>query len=93
MAQIFKADGHIVHVKPANGTDFSLEEIQQIVGGYFEPIYLRNGMMLAINEDGKHIEGLLHNDIATELAHEHNAKAEDDFIVGDALYCRESQIK
>ena len=36
MAKIIKTDGTIVEVTPQNGTDFQLEELQKIVGGYIE---------------------------------------------------------
>ena len=36
MARVIKADGTIVMVSPENGTDFQLDELQEIVGGYIE---------------------------------------------------------
>lgn len=36
MAKIIKTDGTIVEVTPQNGTDFQLEELQKIVGGYID---------------------------------------------------------
>lgn len=36
MAEIIKTDGTRRPVHPSNGTDFSLEEMQTIVGGYIE---------------------------------------------------------
>lgn len=40
MAKIIKTDGTIVEVTPQNGTDFQLEELQKIVGGYIEVLRL-----------------------------------------------------
>lgn len=55
MAQIIKTDGQIVPVEPKNGTDFQLDELQQIVGGYVQLFPLANeaGEVMVMNEDGK----------------------------------------
>ena len=91
MAQIIKTDGQIVPVEPKNGTDFQLDELQQIVGGYVQLFPLANeaGEVMVMNEDGK-IEGLPMNNKATELA----AKRlfQGDYIVGDVLVCKTEQI-
>ena len=91
MAQIIKTDGQIVPVEPKNGTDFQLDELQQIVGGYVQLFPLANeaGEVMVMNEDGK-IEGLPTNPKATELA----AKRlfQGDYIVGDVLVCKTEQI-
>lgn len=48
MAKIIKTDGTIVEVTPQNGTDFQLEELQKIVGGYIEVLRLTdNEIMVA----------------------------------------------
>ena len=36
MTEIIKTDGTRQPVQPANGSDFTLEEMQAIVGGYIE---------------------------------------------------------
>lgn len=91
MAQIIKTDGQIVPVEPKNGTDFQLDELQQIVGGYVQLFPLANeaGEVMVMNEDGK-IEELPTNPKATELA----AKRlfQGDYIVGDVLVCKTEQI-
>ncbi len=46
MAKIIKTDGTIVEVTPQNGTDFQLEELQKIVGGYIEVLRLGKAMRL-----------------------------------------------
>ena len=33
MGQLIRTSGEVTEVKPANGTDFSLEELQTMVGG------------------------------------------------------------
>lgn len=36
MAYLIKTDGTVTEVHPANGTNFSLEELQKFVGGHIE---------------------------------------------------------
>jgi hypothetical protein len=66
MATIYYTDGTIKEVTPANGTNFRLKEVQDIVGGYVEVVYLKgdNDIMI-INEEGKLI-GLERNEEATK---------------------------
>ena len=40
MTEIIKTDGTRQPVQPANGSDFTLEEMQAIVGGYIELVEL-----------------------------------------------------
>lgn len=90
MGKIYKADGMITTVEPKNGTDYSLEELQGIVGGYIEVLPLNDDEIMVLNEEGK-ILGLDLNDNATELISE--AGMWDDFIVGDVLVCKNDEVK
>lgn len=92
MARIIKTNGEIIPVDPKNGTDFQLEEMQEIVGGYIQLFYLMNdeGEVIVMNEEGK-FEGLPVNDKATELAE--SLLYDGDFIVGDVLVCTNKQIR
>jgi hypothetical protein len=83
MATRLNADGGRLEVAPANGTDFTLEELQAIVGGYIEAFYLRDSTIMMLNEDGKRL-ALPFNLIATRLAHQHGLPG-DDFILGDVV--------
>ena len=87
MAQIVKQNGITSEVKPKNGKDFKMEELHAIVGGYFECVYLPGKMLMVLDEEGK-IKGKDVNQIATEMAHLNN-----DYIVGDVLICKQSEIK
>lgn len=49
---IIEPDGSIAHYPPKNGTDYNLRELQQIVEGSIEPMYLPSGDLMIINEDG-----------------------------------------
>jgi hypothetical protein len=86
-ALIIKANGEEIPVQPANGTDFSLEELQNIVGGYIETVMLPNGNLLVLNEEGK-LEGLPLNTTATDLYNNPY-----DAIVGDVLVCDVDMMK
>lgn len=68
MAQLIKQDGITMDVLPSNGTDFTLEEMQSYVEGYIEPIYLPDGRVMVINEEGKFRENFEINQEATRIA-------------------------
>lgn len=90
--EIIKADGSRISVRPENGRDFQLDELQAIVGGYIQIISLHDGRLMVINEEGK-LQALPYNNDATELAQEAEAIFDYDFIVGDALVCREEEVR
>lgn len=69
MAKIIKTDGTIVEVTPQNGTDFQLEELQKIVGGYIEVLRLTDNEIMVANEEGKFC--CVYNHEATKIAKEH----------------------
>lgn len=89
MAQIIKVDGSVVSIEPKNGKDFSLEELQNIVGGYVEIHKLKNNELMVMDEEGyfkrKHT-----NSKATWRFCEDVTYA---IIVGDVLICNDKQIK
>ena len=77
-------------MQPANGTDFKLEEMQAIVGGDIELVFLNDTEIMVVNEEGK--VRLKHNPTATRIFKE-NHPSLSDYIVGDVLVCKEEQIK
>lgn len=86
MATWIKATGGIETVTPANGKEFTLAELQKMVGGYIEEFYLRNESgqpIMFLNEDGKRLE-LPPNLNATEIASE-NGLFVGDIVVGDVV--------
>ena len=90
MAQIIKSSGEVIETKPNNGTDFSLEELQAIVGGYIEVVGLRDGRLIVCDEEGK-LKGKEHNQKATEI---YQANVPNwDHLVGDVLLCGVDEIK
>lgn len=83
MAQIIKTTGEIIETEPSNGTDFSLTELQAVVGGFIEVVHLPDGRLMVVNEEGK-LNGLPINPKASELY--------PDIIVGDVLVCEHYEI-
>lgn len=90
MATIYTTDGNTVKIFPNPGPRFSLEEMQNIVGGYIELISLKNGYMI-VNEEGK-IYNLPYNEYATDLAHKSRGIFPNDYIVGNVLVCSIDEI-
>ncbi|MFA5934943.1 MAG: DUF3846 domain-containing protein [Candidatus Paceibacterota bacterium] len=90
MAQIITTNDQSITVEPKNGIDFKLEEIQEIIGGYMECVYLPNKLIMVVDEEGK-IKNKPVNYAATAIF---QAKyGNSDIIVGDVLLCKSSQIK
>ena len=90
-AILFETTGRVQGVFPANGTDFSLEELQGFVGGWIEIINVTDDVIMVVNEDGK--RGLEPNGMATVLAKAHGAIFLNDYIAGNALMCPSDMVK
>ena len=75
----------VSQIKPNNGKDFELSEVQKHVNGYIEVVRLTDGQIMIVNEEGKFSKGV--NQIATAIAHLHRAIQESDYIAGDAVIC------
>lgn len=89
MATIYRADGRIETVEPANGTNFTLEELQAIVDGRIEICEtVFTDEILVINEEGK-LLGLPINWHATGLY----KYGKIDPIVGDVLRCWDDEVQ
>lgn len=83
MAKIYRTNGDVENVEPKNGTDFQLEELQDIVGGYIECLNLSDGRLLVCNEEGK----------LKDLDFNERANGYSDWIVGDVLICKTGEVK
>lgn len=75
----------ISRIKPENGNEFELSEVQRYVDGYIEVVRLTDEQIMIINEEGKFSKGC--NLIATAIAHLHGAIGQYDYIAGDAVIC------
>ena len=90
MALWMKADGEVKEVHPEHGSGFTLAEMQGMVGGYIENVYLHStGQVLVVNEDGKS-QGLPMNMRATDLYQAEIGPF--DAIVGDAILCSLAEV-
>ena len=85
---IITTDGLQKKVDPANGTDFSIDELNEFVDGYIEILHIGD-KLLVCNEEGK-LQNLQYNATATRLI---NAAGIKDYIVGNALFCDKDKIK
>ena len=92
MAQIIKTTGETINVEPKNGTDFTWQELHDIVNGYIEIVPLLGGKIMVVNEEGK-VHGLQINEKATGLFQQQCKYFSLDVIVGDVLVCKTSQVK
>lgn len=90
MAHIIKTNGEVVEVQPKNGTDFQLDELQAIVGGYIEVVGIHYGQLIVCDEEGK-LKGKGRNNKATDFYR--LRLLTNDFLVGDVLICDQEQIK
>lgn len=66
MAKLIKFTGEIEEIHPKEGKGFTLEELQEIVGGYIELVKF-DPIPLIVNEEGRILD-LPVNEEATELA-------------------------
>lgn len=84
MAKLYKTNGDIIHISP-KGDKFSCEELQELVGGYFECVSLLDGNAFAFcNENGK-LENLDYNQNASIMLNL-IGDIKGDYFVGDVLF-------
>ena len=87
--RILYVDGREEFIEPKNSTDFSLEELKTIVDGYIQVVWLKDGRIMVVNEEGK-IHRLPLNVRATCIV---NGEGIADTIVGNVLICHSSMVK
>lgn len=90
MAKLYLVDGTIEDVSPKNGKGFSLEELKGFVKGWVETVRIDKDRIMVINEDGK-LDSLDFNVNATAIFRKYYG--DDDFIAGNALVCKITEIK
>jgi Domain of unknown function (DUF3846) len=89
MNKLLLPDGTFENITPANNKNFTLEELQEYVGGYIQLIHLQDNVVMVINEEGKLLD-LPRNDKATVLANFHPDF--DDYIMGNVVICKSEQV-
>jgi len=90
MAQLYRTNGTIEeYPEPANGTDYTLEEMQAAIGGgYVQILATIDGRIMIVDEEGK-LKGFSRNEAASREV----ILFAGDYISGDALVCEKSQIQ
>ncbi len=84
-------EASVTEFVPANGRDFTLEELQKGVEGCIEIIDLTEKTIMVVNEDGK---GRLYpNMMATVIAKGCRAIFPHDYIAGNAVLCASDMVK
>lgn len=90
MATLFKVGEKPKTIEPKNGSDFQLEEVWDLIGGYVQVVTLHNGEILLCDEDGL-LKQLPFNSKATDYVAKHCVYPH--MIVGTALVCKSKQFK
>lgn len=85
---LYAQDGGHKSVNPVQGDTFSLQELQKMVNGYIELVFLGKNskgreLVLVVNEEGK-LNGLALNSLAT-MIYQERTKNRQDVVVGNAL--------
>jgi hypothetical protein len=80
MAMYYRTDGTIEELQPANGVNWSLEELQLLVGGWIEVTRTLDGRFLVVDEEGK-----LKRKEVNVLATKQYIYGRHDPIVGEAV--------
>lgn len=92
---IARANGTMENSEPANGTDYTLNELQRIVDGPIEILDLGD-YKLVVNEEGK-LRRLPYNYMATTWYLTSfwgtGLVPPTDYIAGDVLLCKNECIK
>ena len=79
---LYMPDGRTKEVRPANGTHWTLEELQGFVGGYVEVLRTVDRGFMVINELGKVMTPMLDLNYQATRLYIHGRR---DVIVGPAL--------
>ena len=88
-AKIIYTDKEAEDYTPKNGKTFGLTEMQEIIGGYVEPIRLNDGRMIIVDEDGKSKDKAVNIPATNILRRDHYTT---DYIVGTAIACDADMI-
>ena len=90
MALLLYPDGSEVIIQPKNGHDFSLDELKSCIGGgWIELVYLDDGRIMVIDEEGK-LKRQKYNINATRMLNDPLLR---DYIAGIALVCNTKEIE
>ena len=89
-AKIIYTDKEAEDYTPKNGKTFGLTEMQEIIGGYIEPIRLNDGRMIIVDEEGKSKDKAVNIPATNILRRDHFTT---DYIVGTAIVCDADMVE
>lgn len=90
MAKLYKTNGEVVEITPANGKKFTLKEAQEYVNGYVERIELKHREQLICNEEAICLD-MPYNKKATEvLAESYGPDCQE--LYGDIIHCLKKEF-
>lgn len=82
-AELIKVNGERVTISPKNDTDFKLDELQSLVGGYIEIVNMY-GHIMVVDEEGL-LKHKPYNHVASEMSGRR--------LVGDVVFCPDEMVK
>ena len=88
-AKIIYTDKEAEDYTPKNGKTFALTEMQEIIGGYVEPIRLNDGRVIIVDSQGKALNKAVNIPATNILRRDHFTT---DYIVGTAIVCDADMI-
>lgn len=92
MALLWKVGAKIPEtIEPKDGSKYTLEELQEYVGGYIECIPFFNDLLLIVNENGK-LDNFEENVYATMVVQAFNAIQPTDYISGNAVIINNDEL-
>lgn len=89
-AKIIYTDKEAEDYTPKNGKTFEFDELKGIVGGYFEIVWLNDGRMIIVDEDGKSKDKAVNIPATNILRRDHYTT---DYIVGTAIVCDADMVE
>lgn len=89
MGMIIRPDNTLDKVEPQNGSHYTLEELQQYVGGLIEVVQLTNSTLMIVNEEGQ-LLGLPFNFAASNLVQD---RLPGQIIVGTVVVIKDNELK
>lgn len=90
MAKLYKTNGEVIEIEPANGKKFTLKDAQQYVDGYVELVDLKHREILICNEEAI-LLNMPYNRKATEVLAE-NYGQNCQGLYGDIIHCLKKEF-
>lgn len=89
MAMLFPVNGNPITVKPANGTNFTTEELWKLIGGYVECLTLNNDEIAIFDKEGD-LKNLPYNSSGSKYVSKHYYSLHSICLLGSVLICKKN---